>query len=128
MQSNEEEPRPHGLGHSLVDLLLLYPAAAVTGVMMVQETLFPSNPDQAGPKMSSDDLVQIRKLLGLSANSFADRFGIDDGRTVRRYEAGDRRIPGPLIVLLRLVMESPEVRLHMGLRLPSDPPEIFALR
>lgn len=55
--------------------------------------------------MTPTDLKQARQRLGLSAGAFARAVGVSDGRTVRRWEAGDRDIPGPVIVLMRLWLD-----------------------
>lgn len=39
---------------------------------------------------------------------------VADGRTVRRWEAGERDIPGPVQVLTGALMTSPAVRAHFG--------------
>lgn len=50
--------------------------------------------------MTPTDLKQARQALGLTVEGFARAVGVSDGRTVRRWEAGDRDIPGPVIKLL----------------------------
>lgn len=47
---------------------------------------------------TSEALKGARARLGLSAGALAKR--VEDGRTVRRWEAGEREIPGPVIVIL----------------------------
>lgn len=42
----------------------------------------------------------MRAALGLSAGALAKIVRVEDGRTVRRWEAGEREIPGPVIVIL----------------------------
>jgi hypothetical protein len=51
-----------------------------------------------------DDLKAARAALGFSADALARMLRIEDGRTVRRWEAGDREIPGPVIVLMETAM------------------------
>lgn len=53
-----------------------------------------------------DTMRQARARLGLSASGLADalRLGADGGRTVRRWEAGDRAISGPVQVAIELLM------------------------
>ena len=41
-----------------------------------------------------------RKQLGLSQNALARLFRVSHGRTVRRWECGERDIPGPAVVLM----------------------------
>lgn len=45
-------------------------------------------------------LKDARDRLGLSAGALAKIVRVEDGRTVRRWEAGEREIPGPVIVIL----------------------------
>jgi len=42
--------------------------------------------------------------LGLSAEGLARVLRVEDGRTVRRWEAGEREIPGPVIVVMEVMM------------------------
>ena len=69
---------------------------------------------RTGP-LTPHDLKTARHALGLSAEGFARWVNVGDGRTVRRWEAGDRDIPGPVQVLLRAAMESAAVRDYFGL-------------
>ena len=41
-----------------------------------------------------------REKLGLSQNALARLFRVSGGRTVRKWESGERDIPGPAQVLL----------------------------
>jgi hypothetical protein len=50
------------------------------------------------------DLRAARHALGLTTNGLARVVRVEDGRTVRRWEAGDRDIPGPVTVLLEVAM------------------------
>lgn len=51
----------------------------------------------------------IRETLGLSQAALALllQMGADGGRTVRRWELGERSIPGPVAVLMRLFSARP---------------------
>lgn len=49
--------------------------------------------------MTPAELKSIRQSLGLSAEAFARLLRIQSGRTVRRWEAGDSDIPGPVEVI-----------------------------
>lgn len=59
--------------------------------------------------MTPNELRKIRSQLGLSTAGLAKLLMVSDGRTVRRWEAGDREIPGPAIVLLRLLAKKPNL-------------------
>lgn len=58
--------------------------------------------------MTPSELKTARRQLGLSAQAFARLIGVHDGRTVRRWEAGDAPIPGllPVYLATRSVLES----------------------
>jgi transcriptional regulator with XRE-family HTH domain len=49
-------------------------------------------------------LKDARATLGLSADALARIVRVEDGRTVRRWEAGEREIPGPVIVIVETAM------------------------
>ena len=51
-----------------------------------------------------DERKAARRALGLSADGLARVVRIEDGRTVRRWEAGEREIPGPVTVLMEVAM------------------------
>ena len=70
--------------------------------------------------MTPDDLKSARHALGLSAEGFAKWVNVASGRTVRKWEAGDRDIPGPVIILVKAALESRSVRRYFGLSLPDD--------
>ena len=66
--------------------------------------------------MTPEELKSARHTLGLSAEGFASWVNVQSGRTVRKWEAGDRDIPGPVAVLVRAAMESQAVRHYFGLK------------
>jgi hypothetical protein len=49
-------------------------------------------------------LKAARHALGFSADGLARMVRVEDGRTVRRWESGEREIPGPVIVLMETAM------------------------
>lgn len=57
--------------------------------------------------MTPFELKQARRALGLSAERFARVVGVESGRTVRRWEKGERDIPGPVLILLAFMLRSP---------------------
>jgi DNA-binding transcriptional regulator YiaG len=69
--------------------------------------------------MTPLDLKEARHRLGLSAEEFARLVNVESGRTVRRWEAGDRDIPGPVVVLTAALLASAAVRRHFGVKLTS---------
>lgn len=63
--------------------------------------------------MTPMELREARHRLGLSANQFGRVVGLTPekpGRTVRRWEAGENDIPGPVVVLTRLLLDCPAAR------------------
>ena len=50
--------------------------------------------------MTPSGFKEARRAFGLSAEGFARLVHVESGRTVRRWEAGERDIPGPVIVLV----------------------------
>ena len=56
--------------------------------------------------MTPSKIREARHALGLSAERFAAAVGVASGRTVRRWERGDRPIPGSVALLVaRLLVE-----------------------
>lgn len=53
--------------------------------------------------MTRAEFKTIRQDLRLSTQVLAHLLRVSDGRTVRRWESGDRDIPGPAQVLMRLL-------------------------
>lgn len=68
--------------------------------------------------MTPDELKSKRHALGLTAEGFARAVGVASDRTVRKWEHGDRDIPGPVIVLLEMVEQVPEAREWLLTRAP----------
>lgn len=60
--------------------------------------------------MTPAELKAKRHALGLSAERFARAVGVHGGRTVRKWEAGERDIPGPVIVILEMIEVIPHAR------------------
>ncbi|MFI5014545.1 MAG: helix-turn-helix domain-containing protein [Hyphomicrobiales bacterium] len=50
------------------------------------------------------ELRAARDFLGLSAQGLARMVGVDDGRTIRRWEAGERELPGSVIVMVETAL------------------------
>jgi DNA-binding transcriptional regulator YiaG len=70
--------------------------------------------------MTPEELKLARHALGLSAERFASLVNVQSGRTVRKWEAGDRDIPGPVSVLTQAIMESQHIRDYFGLSLSNQ--------
>lgn len=56
--------------------------------------------------MTPENFKEARRKLGLSASQMGRVIGLtgDPGRTVRRYEAGDIEISGPVQVAIRYIL------------------------
>ncbi len=53
--------------------------------------------------MTPAEFRAIRQAFGYSAEGLARALCVQSGRTVRKWEAGDRDIPGPAQVVMRLL-------------------------
>lgn len=53
--------------------------------------------------MTPTEFKSIRIAQGLSQKALARALGVSSARTVRRWEAGERDIPGPVQGLMRLL-------------------------
>ena len=69
--------------------------------------------------LTPQQLKQARAELKLSASGFARLVMVEDGRTVRRWEAGERSIPGPVIVIVHAILSSPAVREYFLPQIPG---------
>ena len=70
--------------------------------------------------MTPATLKAARHALGLSAEGFARLVRVESGRTVRRWESGERDIPGPVIVLVTALQESQAVRRYFGVQFADN--------
>jgi DNA-binding transcriptional regulator YiaG len=66
--------------------------------------------------MTAAEFKTIRERLGLNTDGLAVVLGTYDGRTVRRWEATERRIPGPVQRLMRLLIASADARALFGIK------------
>ena len=68
------------------------------------------NGKRSSPRLSpmTDPLRDAIEATTQSARAFAALIGSDE-RTVRRWLAGDRAIPGPVLTLCRLLMLRPSL-------------------
>lgn len=57
---------------------------------------------------SGDDVVALRRFVGLSQSQFAEAMGISV-HTLRNWEQGRRRPDGPAIALLRIAACHPRI-------------------
>ncbi len=68
--------------------------------------------------MTPKQFKRTRERLGLSIDELADllELGSNGDRTIRRWEAGEKDIPGPAILVMELCSEIPEVREYLNLQ------------
>ncbi len=52
--------------------------------------------------MTEKEFLKLRRALGDTQAALGVRLGVSSARTVRRWENGERPIPGPVAKLLRL--------------------------
>lgn len=57
------------------------------------------------PHMDAGEFRDLLRQIGLSQTDFATYIGARSARSIRRYAAGDVRIPGGIAVLLRLLVK-----------------------
>jgi len=53
------------------------------------------------------DVVALRQRIGMTQEQFAARFGVSVA-TLRHWERGDRKPPGPALVLLNVIEHNPK--------------------
>lgn len=53
--------------------------------------------------MTPETFRRIRTEAGLSLNQLAAVLRISDGRSVRRWEDGERKVSGPVSILMELI-------------------------
>ncbi len=53
--------------------------------------------------LTPEELRRIRLDARLTQAALASRFGLSDGRIIRRYEAGPKPPPGPILKLYHLL-------------------------
>jgi len=58
--------------------------------------------------MTPQEFKEARQTLGLSAKGMAKALMVSSGRTIRRWESGQRDIPGPAIVAIRYMLKEVE--------------------
>ncbi len=62
----------------------------------------------AGKFESGDDIVQLRRFVGLSQQGFSKALGISV-HTLRNWEQGRRQPEGPALALLRIAARHPKI-------------------
>lgn len=59
-------------------------------------------------QLSGEDIRSIRKKLYLTQRDFADLVNVSV-KTVERWEAGDKPVTGPVVTLVKLLTENPQI-------------------
>jgi len=59
--------------------------------------------------MSPEVFKEMRTDMGLTQDQMADALFLKSGRTIRRWESGQQKIPGPAMLATRLMYELCEV-------------------
>lgn len=70
--------------------------------------------------MTPQDFRDARIRLGLSQDEMASDLGVHDGRTVRRWEAGERRIPGEIDIVIAYWLRDLEAGADRIVMLPAE--------
>jgi DNA-binding transcriptional regulator YiaG len=60
--------------------------------------------------MTPSSLKSTRQSLGYTTNRFARLVGASSGRTVRRWEAGERAIPQHVPLLVEIILRFPHAK------------------
>jgi DNA-binding transcriptional regulator YiaG len=55
------------------------------------------------PTMSAEEMVQIRDTMKVSQREMADLLGVDL-RSYQRWEYGERKVPGPAVLLSKRIL------------------------
>jgi putative transcriptional regulator len=61
-----------------------------------------------GEIQSGDDIIALRRFVGLTQQAFADALGISV-HTLRNWEQGRRTPEGPALALLRIAARHPKI-------------------
>jgi len=71
--------------------------------------------------MTPAELKAIRHSLGMSAEAFARLVRVANGRTVRRWEAAEKDIPGPITLIAEGIRDNAAVRAWLGVTFKEPP-------
>ena len=61
--------------------------------------------DEGGTAMTASEFQTVRRDLGVTIEALAERLGVDP-RSVRRWQSGEREIPGPVVTALGLLLRA----------------------
>ena len=65
--------------------------------------------------MTPEQFKKARLKLGLSQAELARAFNLGADRIVRRWEEGEKELPGTVILLMEIAVEFPEIRRWLGI-------------
>ena len=60
---------------------------------------------EGGTAMTASEFQTVRRDLGVTIEALAERLGVDP-RSVRRWQSGEREIPGPVVTALGLLLRA----------------------
>ena len=64
----------------------------------------------------------LRVKLGLSHDKFAELIDMGSGRNIRRWESGEKEIPGSVWLVLELIYSLDDVQEFLGLHIDEGVP------
>ena len=88
----------------------------LAGLVEMDEAYVGGKPRRTNRKDDSDPKPRGRGTSKTPVVGAVER----GGRTVRRWESGERDIPGPVTVIVRALMDSRAVRRHFGLSIAGS--------
>lgn len=71
--------------------------------------------ERVAPAGPARELKEAREALGLSQGELARVLEVQSDRTIRKWEQRERDVPGPALVLLRLLKACPPARKLLGI-------------
>ncbi len=74
--------------------------------------------------VTADDIRRVRKKLGLTQKRFAELTGCSKP-TIERWEAGDGRVTGPIVLLLQMLENNPSYAKELDIPEKTTPIRLF---
>lgn len=65
--------------------------------------------------MTPAEFRAARESLGLTGEALARVLHVNGSRIIRKWEAGEARVPGPVEVLMTILVEFPRIRRWIGI-------------
>jgi DNA-binding transcriptional regulator YiaG len=70
--------------------------------------------------MTPEEFKEARNRFGLSQNDIARIFDLGSDRIVRRWEEGEKELPGSVKLLMEIVVNFPSVRRWLGIDIDGE--------